>query len=68
MLDTLAAATTAVVVFATTNIDDLALLSMFFADPQYRPRYVVAGQFVGITSLVIASGLGAFAALALPTG
>jgi len=68
MLGTLAAATTAVIVFATTNVDDLALLSMFFADRAYRPRNVVVGQFVGITALVAASALGAFAALALPPG
>ena len=42
----------AIVVFATTNIDDVFLLSAFFADPRLRSRAVVIGQFAGIGALV----------------
>ena len=57
-----------VVVFVSTNFDDIFLLSAFFADPRLRPRSVVAGQFLGIGALVAASALAALAALVIPEG
>lgn len=57
-----------VVVFVSTNLDDIFLLSAFFADPRLRPRSVVAGQFLGIGALVAASALAALAALVIPEG
>src|SRR5580658_3538676 len=41
----------AIVVFASTNIDDLFVLLGFFADSKFRPREVVQGQYAGITIL-----------------
>jgi cadmium resistance protein CadD (predicted permease) len=55
-------------VFVATNVDDLFLLAVFFADPHLRPRAVVAGQFLGIAALVAASSVAALAALAVPDG
>ncbi len=57
-----------ITVFASTNIDDLFLLSAFFADPRMRQRAIVAGQYLGIGVLVLASALAALLALALPDG
>jgi cadmium resistance protein CadD (predicted permease) len=57
-----------VAVFASTNIDDIFLLSVFFADPHLRARTVVLGQFVGMGALVLASAIAALAAFALPEG
>jgi cadmium resistance protein CadD (predicted permease) len=57
-----------VVVFATTNIDDILLLAVFFADGALRPRAVVVGQFVGIGLLTAVSAVAAFTALAIPEG
>lgn len=57
-----------VVVFASTNIDDIFLLSAFFSDPHLRHRGVVAGQFLGIGALVVASAVAALLALAVPEG
>lgn len=57
-----------VVVFVSTNLDDIFLLSAFFADPHLRPRSVVAGQFLGIGALVAASAVAALAALVIPEG
>lgn len=57
-----------VVVFASTNIDDIFLLSAFFSDPSLRNRSVVAGQFLGIGVLVAASAVAALLALAIPEG
>ena len=57
-----------VVVFVSTNLDDIFLLSAFFADPGLRPRSVVGGQFLGIGALTAASALAALAALVIPEG
>ncbi len=57
-----------IAVFASTNIDDIFLLSAFFADPRMRHRAIVAGQYLGIGVLVLASALAALLALALPEG
>jgi cadmium resistance protein CadD (predicted permease) len=58
----------AVTVFAATNVDDIVLLSVFFADPQTRLWSIVLGQFVGISVLVLVSAAAGMAAVALPTG
>lgn len=57
-----------IVVFTSTNIDDLFLLSAFFADPRLRHGAIVAGQYLGIGVLVLASALAALLALAVPEG
>ena len=56
----------AVAVFASTNIDDLLLLSLFFADARLAGWQVVAGQFLGIAALTAASILCAALALVIP--
>jgi len=55
-----------IVVFACTNIDDLFVLLAFFADPSFRAREIVAGQYAGIAALIALSLMGAFCALAIP--
>ena len=58
-----------IVVFATTNIiDDILLLSAFFANPALRPRAVVVGQFAGIGVRTVASTAAALLALTIPDG
>ena len=57
-----------VVVFAATNIDDIFLLSVFFADAHLKTRAVVIGQFAGIAVLVAVSAGAALAAVAVPEG
>jgi len=56
-----------IVVFISTNIDDIFLLSAFFADPKLLPRSIVLGQFFGIALLSIASILAALLALTIPS-
>lgn len=58
----------ALAVFVATDIDDLLLLAAFFADKRLAPRAIVAGQFLGIAALVLASALAALLALAIPPG
>ena len=59
---------TAVVAFATTNIDDIFLLMLFFSqvNATFRPQHIVAGQYLGFAVLVGVSVLGYFGTLALP--
>jgi cadmium resistance protein CadD (predicted permease) len=50
-----------IVVFAPTSIDDVVVLSAFFADMRLSRRAIVVGQFLGIGARVLASvaaGLG----------
>ena len=51
--------------FAATNVDDLLLLSLFFAKRQPMRR-IMAGQYLGFAGIVILSLLGWWASLAIP--
>jgi cadmium resistance protein CadD (predicted permease) len=48
----LATLTLAIVLFASTNIDDIFVLVGFFADTRFRVREILIGQYLGITALV----------------
>jgi len=41
-----------IMLFASTNIDDMFLTMAFFADPRLDRRAVVAGKFLGISLIV----------------
>ena len=56
----------AVVVFVSTNIDDVFVLIGFFADPKFRARDVVMGQYVGIAALYCASVVASLVSLVVP--
>lgn len=58
----------AVVLFVTTNVDEVVLLSLFFANPRFPARSVVAGQFIGMAVLTALSAVAAGAAVAIPPG
>jgi cadmium resistance protein CadD (predicted permease) len=45
----------AAVLFATTDIDDLLVLVVLFADPKRRRSEIVVGQYLGMTALFLAS-------------
>lgn len=53
-------------VFVATNLDDLFILLAFFADPAYRAREIVFGQYLGNGALVFVSIVAALIALAVP--
>jgi cadmium resistance protein CadD (predicted permease) len=57
----------AAVVYASTNIDDLLVLAVFFADPRMSVSAIVAGRLIATAALVIASGAAALLALAIPS-
>jgi cadmium resistance protein CadD (predicted permease) len=56
----------AVVLFLSTNVDDLVVLIAFFANARFRARDVVAGQYAGMAVLFIVSVAGALLTLAIP--
>lgn len=56
----------ALTLYVSTDIDDIFVLLAFFADPRFRTREVVLGQFLGIFTLVIGSMALALAARQVP--
>lgn len=59
---------TAVVTFVVTNLDDIVLLMLFFAqtNAQFRRRHVVIGQYLGFVAIVAVSLIGFFGSLWVP--
>ena len=55
----------AIALFVSTNVDDMFLLVGFFADPKFRPKDIVTGQYAGITALFALSLLGSLLALVI---
>ncbi|MEU5914906.1 cadmium resistance transporter [Micromonospora sp. NPDC047527] len=70
MIDLLGTAAGAAVVFAATNIDDVVILTLFFvaARTTGRPHtwQIVAGQYLGISALALASVVVAAGLLVVP--
>ncbi len=56
-----------IMLFASTNVDDVFLTMAFFADPRLDRRAVVAGKFLGIGAIVAASIVAAACATAVPS-
>jgi len=55
-----------VALFISTDLDDVFVLLGFFADPRFRIRQVVAGQFLGIALLYAVSVVGSWVSLVMP--
>jgi cadmium resistance protein CadD (predicted permease) len=62
-ITSVAAIVASVTTFAATNVDDLFLLSVFFARREPMRR-VMAGQYLGFAGIVVLSMFGFWAALA----
>jgi cadmium resistance protein CadD (predicted permease) len=56
----------AIVLFVSTNVDDLVVLVALFAHSKFRTRDVVAGQYLGLAVLFVVSAAGALLALVIP--
>jgi cadmium resistance protein CadD (predicted permease) len=52
--------------FISTDLDDVLVLLGFFADPRFRIRQIVAGQFIGIAMLYAVSVAGFRLSLIMP--
>ncbi len=59
---------TGITSFAATNIDDIVILMLFYAQVNvtFRSSHIVAGQYLGFTVLIIASLPGFFGGLIVP--
>lgn len=70
MIELFATAAGAAVVFAATDIDDIVILTLFFVASRTtgRPRtwQIVAGQYLGIGALALASAVAAAGLLVVP--
>jgi cadmium resistance protein CadD (predicted permease) len=56
----------AIALFASTNVDDAFVLVGFFADPRFRVRHIVIGQYAGITTLFAVSVVASLLSLVIP--
>jgi cadmium resistance protein CadD (predicted permease) len=54
------------VLFVSTNVDDVFVLLAFFSDPAFRPRQVVIGQYLGMTVLIGVSTIAALGTVIIP--
>jgi cadmium resistance protein CadD (predicted permease) len=64
-IDIMAVVGLAVVMFASTNIDDVFVLLSFFADQTFRAHQIVVGQYLGIGVLVLGSIMASLISLVL---
>jgi len=61
----------AVGLFAVTNVDDILVLALFFAQGagvRGTTRRIAAGQYLGFAGILVVAGAAAFGASFLPTG
>ena len=56
----------AVVAFAATNIDDIFVLTLFFAQKNLRRWHIVVGQYFGLAGLITIGLVGYFARFFIP--
>ncbi|BAZ27600.1 cadmium resistance transporter [Cylindrospermum sp. NIES-4074] len=63
------AISTGITAFTATNIDDLVILTLLFSqvNATFRHRHIVIGQYLGFSTLVIASLVGFLGGLVLPS-
>ncbi|BAY24759.1 cadmium resistance transporter [Calothrix sp. NIES-2100] len=68
MNELITAISTGIAAFSATNIDDIVILLLFFAqiNTTFRPWHIVAGQYLGFTVLLILSLPGFFGGLVVP--
>jgi cadmium resistance protein CadD (predicted permease) len=59
------AAVLGVIVFASSNVDDMFVLFGFFVDPHFRGRDIVFGQYLGMGALFLASTAASLVSLVL---
>lgn len=69
MNEILTAITTGITAFTATNLDDLVILTLLFSqvNATFHRRHIVIGQYLGFCTLVIASLVGFFGGLLLPS-
>jgi cadmium resistance protein CadD (predicted permease) len=56
----------AIILFASTNLDDIFVLVGFFANPKFRSENIVIGQYLGLSFLFAVSIVGVLVTLVIP--
>jgi len=54
---------TSVIAFASTNLDDIFILTLFYGNKRFKEREIVVGQLLGITTLIAISLVGSLVGL-----
>ena len=54
---------TSIIAFTSTNLDDIFILTLFYGNKRFKEREIVAGQFLGITTLIAISLIGSLVGL-----
>jgi cadmium resistance protein CadD (predicted permease) len=67
MIDIVSLMAIGVSAFATTNIDDIFVLMIFFSSLTFPVRQIILGQYIGIGLLVAISALRSFISLVVLT-
>lgn len=59
---------TAILAFASTNVDDLFILMMLFSatSNSFRPVNIISGQYLGIVTLIVISLIGSLIGIVVP--
>jgi cadmium resistance transport/sequestration family protein len=60
--------TTGITAFVATNIDDIVILMLLFSqiNATFRPKHIIAGQYLGFAALMVASLPGFFGGFLVP--
>ncbi len=56
---------TSILAFISTNIDDIFILTLFFGNKHFKPREIIIGQYLGISSLIAISFVASLAGLVI---
>ena len=54
---------TSIIAFTSTNLDDIFILTLFYGNKRFKEREIVAGQFLGISTLIVISLIGSLIGL-----
>jgi cadmium resistance transport/sequestration family protein len=54
---------TSVIAFVSTNLDDIFILTLFYGNRKFKGGEIVAGQILGITTLIVISLIGSLVGL-----
>lgn len=54
---------TSIIAFASSNIDDIFILTLFYGNKKYTEKEIIIGQFLGIIALVAISLIGSLIGL-----
>ena len=57
---------TSLLTFASTNIDDIFILTLFYGNKRFKEREIVTGQLLGIGALIFISLLASMIGLLIP--